>query len=791
LKKKPLHIFSFIVVCIFAYSCNPTRTLEKGEFLVKKNIVSVDNEHINTEELGSFIKQKPNRKFLGIFQLRVGLYNFATKGKKVNKTDTFLINTIGEPPVILDTILAEKSVKQIKLYLSTKGYFNSDVRKEIDTLKRKKAVIKYIVHASKPYTINSINYQIEDDVIKSIVDEDTVNSLVKKRNIFDVDILQNERERITGNLKNRGYYYFSKEYISYDIDSTLGNHQLNITMNIENPLVKSDDYNDSLVKSPHKRYIISAVNIYTEYSSLDLDTAKYKSFIFVAAQRKKSFKPATYHFLYKDTLRIRPKTITQSVFMKPGDYFNLKDVDQTYSSLMDLKMFKFVNIQFIVPLQDSSNESNQLYCKIELTRTPIQSITYELESTNSAGNLGLSGDVLYQNKNIFRGAEILKFKIRGATEIQKVLGESSKNSNINNALPFNTLETGADAEIDIPKFLVPIKQERFPKYFRPETTIDAGLNYQRRPDYTRYIINVTYGYEWKESPTKKHLLYLADINSVKIFPTAKFDSIINSIHDIKIQNSYKDHLIDALKYSFIYNGQQLSNNKSFSYLRANFETSGNILRAINRIDNNYKFAGDPGSYYTMFNIRYAQYVRGDVDLRHYFLFDNLNTLVIRGAIGSGLAYGNSNVLPFEKSFYSGGANSIRAWQIYSLGPGSYSNTQNPGLDKTGDIDIEGNLEYRFPVYSFLKGALFLDAGNIWLNKNNPNMPGAELELNRFYKEFAVGTGIGARFDFSFFILRLDAAIQLRNPAYPENQRAVPFSTSIKHVRLNLGIGYPF
>ena len=228
MKRKPFYILSFLIACFITYSCNPTRTLVNGEFLIKKNVVSIDNEHINKDELSSYIKQKPNRKFLGLFRLRLALYNMASKGKKVSKTDTFLINTIGEPPVILDTFLTEKSLKQISLYLNSKGYFSSDVRKEIDTLKKKKAIVRYIVHASQPYKIKDINYTIEDDVIKNMVLADTAKSLLKKGNVFDVDALQNERERITTNLKNEGYYSFAKEYISYDVDSAFGPHQLNI-----------------------------------------------------------------------------------------------------------------------------------------------------------------------------------------------------------------------------------------------------------------------------------------------------------------------------------------------------------------------------------------------------------------------------------------------------------------------------------------------------------------------------------------------------------------------------------
>jgi outer membrane protein assembly factor BamA len=794
LRRNPLYILSFFIFCFIAYSCNPTRTLVNGEFLVKKNVVIIDNEHlpagqagINKDELSSYIKQKPNRKFLGIFRLRLALYNIATKGKRVSRTDTFLINTAGEPPVILDTFLTEKSLKQINLYLNSKGYFNSDVRKEIDTLKKRKAIVKYIIHASLPYKIKNITYIIEDDAIRGRVLGDTAKSLLKKGNVFDVDVLQNERERITNNLKNVGYYSFAKEYISYDVDSTLGTHQLNISMNIVEPFVKSGDYNDSLVKAPHKRYTISSVNIYTQYSPLDQDTTKYKMYKFAAAQRKKDQQPVNYNFVFKDTLRIKPYTVTQSVFIQPGDYFNLKDVDETYKSLTDLKMYKFVNIHFNIIPQDSINAPSLLNCIIQLTRTPVQSITYELGATNSAGNLGIAGDVLYQNKNIFRGAEILKLKVNLATEIQKVLGESSGNSDVNKLLPFNTLETGADAEIDIPKFLIPIPQEYFPKYFKPETDINMGVNYERRPDYTRYISNITYGYQWKESPKKKHLLYLADVDLVKIYPTASFDSLINSLNDIKIQNSYKDHLILALKYSFIYNDQQLSKSNDFSYFRFNFETSGNLLRGIDRIIDHQD---SPDTSYSIFKINYAEYIRADIDARHYFIFDKLNTLAIRGAIGAGYAYWNSDVLPFEKSFYCGGANSVRAWQIYSLGPGSYSNP-NPSFDETGDIDLEGNAEYRFPVYNIIKGAVFIDAGNVWLNKKNDAFPGGDFEFNRFYKEIAIGSGIGVRFDFSFFVIRLDVAFKIRNPSVPEVQRWVDLSSSLRHPNLNFGIGYPF
>ncbi len=788
LKKITQNIFLLIFTGIIFLSCNPTRTLTEGEFLVNNNSIEIDNNKVSKEDVSSYIKQKPNRRILIFFRFHLGVYNIS-HSKKEHKLLKWLGvykmgDIIGEPPVILDTLLTNKSVKQIKLYLNSKGYFNSIVNKEIH-YKKKKANLKYIAHTSRPYIIKELKYSIKDDLVRSCVYGDTSNSLIIIGNNYDTDVLQSERERITTNLKNDGFYYFTKEFITYNIDSAFGNHQLEITLEVRNPLIKSNEYSDSLISVSHKRYRINDINIYPDYSSLELDSARYKKYSFFAAQRKKSSLPTVYNFLFKDTLKIKPKTITQSILFKRGDYYKMKDAEQTNNRLIDLKMFKFVNIEFLESKHDTSNKQNLLDCKIQMTRTPVQSVSVETEATNSAGNLGVGGNLIYQNKNVFRGAEIFKFNITGAMEIQKILGEKNNETGLQQYLPFNTIETGAEAGIDIPKFLIPVKQERFSKYFNPKTTITAGLNYQKRPDYTRYIINVSYGYNWKESQYQRLMFYPADINSVKIYPSDQFKNTISLINDPKIINSYNDHMTFAGKFNYIFSNQQLNMNKDFSYFRGNFESSGLILRGINKALNNYKFAD--GSY-TVFYIKYAQYIKADADYRHYFIFNEFNKLVFRAICGYGQAYGNSTVLPFEKSFFAGGANSIRAWSIYSLGPGSFSSTNT--LNRTGDIDIEGNMEYRFPIYSYLKGALFMDAGNIWLNKKNDKMTGGEFQFDRFYKEFAVAFGFGARFDFSYFILRLDAAVPARDPSNPDN-RWVLDHDKFSDIHLNLGIGYPF
>lgn len=783
--RSKLHIpkvFILLIICCYVFSaCNPAKMLTGDECLVNKNQIHIDSKKVSSDDVYSYIKQKPNRRILGIFRFHLFVYNYKIFG-------TRLSNNIGEAPVILDTLLTNKSVKQIRLYMHSKGYFNAEIKKEI-TCKKKKATVSYIINTSVPYYIRKISYHIEDPVLKSCVKNDSANSYIHKGDVFDSDVLQNERERITTKLKNDGYFFFTKEYISYEVDSAFGEHRLDITVAIRNPVMKLKNNPDSTVSTSHKVYTLNNIFIYPNYSSLDLDTSNFKKYPYWALPRKKTASPSLYYFVFKDTLKIKPKTITQSVFFKQGNDYKLRDVDDTYNSLMDLKIFKFVNVQFTENTDSSVYGINKLDCKILLTRTPIQAVSVETEATNSAGNLGVAGNLVYQNKNIFRGAEIFKFKIRGAMEAQKVLSDtSSGQQGIQQLIP-NTREIGADVGIDIPKFfLFPVRQERFSKYFMPKTNIDAGLNYQHRPDYTRYIINFTFGWSWRPTSHQRFIFYPADVNSVKIYPSDEFLNKINLINDPKIKNSYIDHMVTAGKLSYIYTDQDISKTKSFTYLKANADWSGNLLRLKNKIFKNYV---DTNGSYTLFNIKYSQYARADIDYRHYFVFNKINTLVLRFYSGIGKAYGNSSVLPFEKSFFTGGANSIRAWKIYALGPGGYYEESTSQLNKTGDISLLGNLEYRFPVYDFLKSAFFIDAGNIWLNKKNDNMENAEFRLATFYKQIAVGTGIGLRFDFDFFILRLDFGIRVVDPAKPEGQQWVFKYIKPKDFTINFGIGYPF
>ncbi|NVO01757.1 MAG: BamA/TamA family outer membrane protein [Bacteroidetes bacterium] len=812
---------------LFATSCKTTKKLSNDEFLVKKNIIKSDNSEINTDDIKSFIKQKPNKKLLGIVRFHLAVYYFADKfkdrrpikekksaarlaKKKLKQGDKFdeekqlkkeekrvnrsvrewLKSTIGEAPVILDTNLTNSTLIQLKLYLKSRGFFQGEISKEI-VYKKRKAEITYKIKSGPSYKIRNVNYLIEDSQLSSYVMQDSANCLIKPNDNYNEDVLVKERERITKNIKDLGYYYFSKEFIYFKIDSTMGKNRLDVFLGIKNLVVNKKTDKDTILKKDHSRYLIRRIIVYPDFTVSQNDTTKNDTNIIYIQQRSKKSKLIEYVFLQKGSdYRVKPRTITQCVFVKPGIYYKLEDVNQTYQRLSDLKIYKYINVTFNDISYDSiknPQHAKELECIIQLSRTPIQSAEWALEGTNSSGNLGVAGNIVYLNKNVFKGAEIFNLKLKGALEVQKVFGDAKPTDNIDQIIPFNTMEIGAEAGIDIPKFLIPIKQERFPKYFKPKTSTRVGYYYQKRPDYTRYITNVTFGYDWKENAFKRHILNPIDLNSVKIYPDSAFLARLENVNP-NLKRSYEDHLTPAFSYSFIYNNQLVGKSKNFVYFRFNYEMAGNLMRLYNFLSDSLNLKD---TTYQIFKIKYAQYIRGDIDFRYYSILSPQNNIAFRFAMGAGYSYLNSSELPFEKSFFVGGANGLRGWLMRSLGPGGYYDSTGTSFDKAGDLYLETNLEYRFNIYKSFKGAAFVDAGNIWLSKPNSRFPEGDFQIKKFPGQIALDAGLGARFDFSFFIIRLDAALQIRDPKMPEPNRWVIKNATTKKINFNFGIGYPF
>ncbi len=782
------NIILLSLLALLAGGCNISKHLNDTQYLLSKNKIKFEEKpgELDVEEAKTLIRQQPNSSLFGIARVKMWIYLW-TDHEGRSKFTKWINEKLGEKPVIFDKQLADASQSQIERYLNNVGYFDSKVayKRKFKNKRENKVTVNYDIDLKTPYKINKVEYEIPDQDIRFYVLYNKDKSLLKEGRNFNAYTLEEERDRISNLLKNNGYFEFNKEYIYFEVDSTIGNHKLDVVINISNVKVQ-EKYSDSTKYVNHQKYYINKIFINTDYNPLTQRTIPYDSTHLRIDGRNNETIP--YNFIYQDKMKIRPQAVTQSIFIEPGRFFILNDVQRTYRRLNDIRLFKYAHIQFNhIPDQDSMPGARKyINCNIQLSRAKIQSYTVEAEGTNTGGNLGIGGNLTYQNKNIFRGAEILSVRLRGSMEVQKLSSVENENQD-KNFLFFNTLETGVEVGLYFPRFLVPVRQTIFPKYFKPKTTITTGINYQRRPKYDRYITNLSFGYDWTESATKKHILFPLDINLVKVLPTPEFDSILNTLEDQRLKNQFTDHLILAAKYSFIYNNQQVNKLKNFLYFRGNLETSGNILQLTDQLINAPR---NENGNYTLFNIRYAQYIRTDIDLRYYFVLSEESRIATRLLMGIGIPYGNSDALPFEKGFYGGGANGMRAWKFRALGPGSYLNADTD-FDRMGDMKLEINAEYRFPIYSFFKGALFVDAGNVWLLDRDPTFPGGEFQFSSFAREIAIGGGIGLRFDFGFFIFRIDGAVPFRDPAQPRGERWVLDNIDFNLVNWNFGIGYPF
>jgi len=772
------------LVSLSFFSCNPTRRLPEGEYLLNRNRIEIQDAKIERSELTSFIRQRPNRRILGFYRFHLNVYQFADRGKETGLRN-WMKNTIGEPPVIYDPILAQNTIRQFELYMNSKGYFNADVNFE-EKLNRQRAFITYNIKGNKPYTVNNLRYNVRDPFLREFILADTLNTLIQPGERYDADVLQMERNRLARHLRNEGFYQFNREFIIFQVDSNLNSHQVNIELLVNNPVRQVPGIRDSVVELRHRRFMIDRLMVLPEYSPLQSDYQRKDTTIYVRrlAARDKNY---DYIFVHNGPLRIKPSIVSDHIILRPGEFFRLSDVEQSYSFLSGMRNYRFINLHFSESPNPGMGEPSDtlgfLDARVQLNRSAANAFTIEAEGLNTAGNLGIAGNLLYQNRNFFRGAEIFHLRFKGALE---VTGDGGSGVAFQR-FPFNTLELGVEAGIDFPKLLLPFSIERLSRNSRPKSTILTGINFRQRPDYTRYVLNLSYGFEWNETPQKRHFINPLEISSIRVYN----DSILRAnIPDANpfILSRFRDHLILGLKHTYIYNTQELGKIGNFMYLRTNFESAGNILDAVAGALN---FSMDEEGSFNVFNIPYSQYLKADADFRFYRVFDDNQTLVFRIMGGLGLPYGNSVVMPFIKSYYGGGANSLRAWSIYSLGPGSYSSPNEGRFDRYGDVKLETNLEYRFRFYQFWHGAFFADAGNVWFVRKNDQFPGGEFKVNSFVNDIALGGGLGLRLDFNFFVLRVDAAVPLRDPSLLQGNRWISSWPRLSEFNFNLGIGYPF
>ena len=761
-----LSLSAIIITGLF--SCNPVKYVPENKQLLDKTKIEVESGKIDNKDLKSYLKQKPNKRVLGT-RFHLGLYNLSSK-KKDNGFNRWLQN-IGEEPVIFDQLLTDKTSRQFKLYLSKKGYFLNEVTAEVIPKKKKKVWVIYHVVPNTPFAINNIYYNIEDTGLQYLIFADTSHCLIKRDKNFDEDILLAERNRIERLLRDRGYYNFSKEYIYYEADSSNTNRSVDIVIGVKKYLAIEDN---KTIETPHKTYKIGNITIYTD-KIINAPDSSYHAYDTIYLDEK------TFYYPREKRRRIKPITIDQCIFVNKGKLYKVSDVEKTYKHLLSLKVYKNVDITF------EQSSDTIINCIAQLSQLDIQSYTIEIEGTNSAGNIGAAGNLIYHHKNLFNGAESFNIKLTGATEAIQETKENDDNTETRTIE--NTLELGAEVSLLIPRFLLPIKTEGFVKKFNPKTNISTAYNYHRRPEYTRTIANASFGYSWRGNRFTTHIVNPIELNAVNII--AMKQSFYDSLPPI-LRHSYEDHFVATSTYSFIYTNQNINKNTDFYYIRVNLESAGNLFSLYNRT-----FSSDTiGSYRTL-GLVYSQFVKGDIDFRYSHALNQTDKIVYRVFAGVGYPYGNSVALPFEKKYFSGGANSIRAWHVRSLGPGSLYEEYSDYPNQSADIKLEANMEYRFDLFWLLKGALFLDVGNIWEIKESEGRELAYFKADKILDDLAIGSGLGFRFDFSFFIFRFDVGLKLRNPRgisdhefdvkwIPTNR---PFDS--EDIVYNIGIGYPF
>lgn len=760
--------------------CVSSRHVPQGEYLLDKVSVSVCDSNrgdISEQEMLTYLRQQPNHKMLWSMKFRLGIYNMS--GSDTTKWWNRWVRKLGEPPVVFDSALTEASVLQLRKALDNKGYLHARV--EADTVfdnRKRKARVNYRLYPGEPYRVRSVDYTFSNDTIRELVMADSDRFVVRSGDLLDRSLLESQREIITDRLRNRGFFAFSKEFITFNADTTAGSRDVDLTMTVNPPYQPRE----GVVSIPtHSRYMVGNVRFVTDFdpaASLDIrhirgvDTVGYKDITIIYGKKR----------------YLNPSVLWENCFIRPGRLYSQRDVDRTYQALSRLGILKFINIRFIPVANIGGEEFLDAY--VLLTPGKSQSVAFELEGTNSEGDLGVAASVSYSHRNVGKGSETLTAKIRGAYE--------ALDGNLQGLLHNRYMEYSLDLGVNFPKFKAPFLKERFKRRINAVTELHMSMNYQERPEYTRIISTAGWSYRWTERVTRnRHTFTPLDINYVYL-PESTNDFINQIAPDNPLlRYSYEDHFIMRLSYSFYHTNKRPDRpwRRGFQpdvyTIRVNAETAGNLLFGISSAFNHRSdFHSDP---YKVFGIRYSQYVKGDADFAYLHNFDNRNFLACHVGFGIGIPYGNSSILPFEKRFYGGGANSVRGWDVRTLGPGSFPGTNSVSdfINQCGDIRLDFSVEYRAKLFWLLELGLFVDAGNIWTIHNYSNQPGGMFHFNTFYKEIAAAYGLGLRLDFTYFLLRFDMGMKAHNPAQGAEPWPLIHPKWGRDHSFHFSIGYPF
>lgn len=759
--------YTFYIFLLFLLgACDAAKRVPDGSYLLNKVAIKTDTKGIGESELKPYLRQRPNSSILLLGRVRLHMYN-------IPENDSTWLNRqlrkFGEPPVLYSDRLTGLSMEQIRLQMNNKGYLNAEVDTAV-VKKNKKANVTYTVTGHDPYLVRTFNDTIRsaDTTIYNILNERKKLEILGEQDIYDQEELQKASIAMAAELRNNGYYNFSKDNFYYLVDSTLGSYQVDITLGMNNPT-------DSTL---HKQYRIRNVTVFNGVDPIilrdstrhyKLDTVQYRSMQVISL---------------KDRFLL-PQAIYYNTLIRPGRLYSDRMVERTYSSLNLLGPVSQTNIN-LTPVQQ--NDSSFLDADISILPGNLHFMQLGVDGTNTAGDFGVATNLTYEHRNFLKGGERFRVRLNGAYEFM------SANDNTD-FLNQSYYEYGSEVSLSIPQLLLPWIMKRLKDQPSASTEFAVGVNFQNRPEYLRQFFNFSSKLQWSRMNWRLtnvvEPLAITYVRMPRVSDKFK-EYYLNEDQNPILKASYEEQLIVRSTYTVSFTNFRFNDIPRFPFrARGGIEVAGHLPRLIAALGGSQK---EKDGRKEIFRIPYSEYVKGDIDFAPTYRFDDYN--ILAGHIGLGLAYpyGNSSVLPFEKRYFGGGANSVRGWSTRTLGPGTY-NRNIQGADfarKVGDIKLDLSLEFRRKLTKLFEVATFIDAGNIWTIKDYGEQPGGLFEFKEFYKELAASYGLGLRLDLNFLLLRLDAGMKAHNPALLKGERWTIFKPQFKRdFALHFAIGYPF
>lgn len=751
--KRHIKLLLMLHLLVLLSGCSASRFIPEDGYLLTGATISTEGKHISTDDLQAYMPQRPNNKWFSIFKVPLGLYSLS--GRDSTKRINRFLRHLGEAPVIYDRARTTQACDNMQLIVRNMGYLNAEVFLQ-EKAKRNHMKINYHIVPHHRYYVRDFTLQVLDDSLRHTLDsldyKPAITLNVERKNRpYSINALEAERSRLYGLLVEHGYYKFNKDFIHFRVDTTIGRHLADVEM-----IVRQNNASPDSIDFSHHRYHIG---------NISYDFPSGKPFL-------------------------RPKVLRNATSISTGQLYRESDMHETYARLTRLSAVMTSNVR-VNPRTDGSDA---LDVNISLTPNKPNSFSAELEGTNSAGDFGAALALSYQNRNIFRGSELFNVKLRGAFEAIKGLSGYADQ---------NFIEYSIETGLTFPDLKIPFLRSAFRRNAQATTEVNVAFDSQDRPEFHRRVLTGVLRYRWTRMNRQlQHRFDLVDINYVFmpwISDTFREKYLSDPLNrNAILKYNYENLFIMNWSYHFTYTSRPLgasaSNYGTNAYIiRLGIETAGNLLYGITSSLSHMQH-NEEGKY-TLFNIAYAQYAKFDLSFCKSFLINKNNSFALHTALGIALPYGNSYVLPYEKRYFSGGANSVRGWSVRELGPGSFQGSDGriDFINQTGDIKLDLNVEYRTHLFWKIDGAAFIDAGNIWTIRDYKEQPGGQFRFSSFWRQIAVSYGLGLRLNFSYFILRFDAGMKAIHPAYEDSRRHYPIAhpNMKRDFSFHFAVGMPF